>query len=510
MIHDLELSPDTRKFVFTAMADVYVYNLDSEELWRVKGVPGFTAQPTWSPDSKQIAFVNWSNSGGALWTVPARENRTPTKVTGNNGFYSQPLWAPDGKSIFVFRGIQHEREVSGGDFGYPPGTDIVELRLTDRNPEGQVVRHARGFTNQHWGPDENRLYAYLYPGIFRSGTSGLVSVRLDGSDFRTHLTVKGAGIYYDESEVPVRNLELSPNGKYVLVQHTNRLYLLRTLQTDLAGFETSINDPKLPYLTLAENGVDHLGWSYDSSIVYWSVGNNIYFRSIADIEANFDCLVENGFADEDCEDSTQDDAATSETEPENTSSLVHIPVQIYRARREPEGLIALVGGTVSPMVSEENGQLKNTTILIEGDRIIAIGVDIEIPPETTIVDVSGTYIYPGYVDTHAHFTMYRNVHDPDLWSLRANLAYGVTTATDVQPSTVDVIDYGDLVDAGRMTGPRVLSTGPGVFSDHDFDSQEHATEVLQNYVENYGVKHIKAYITGNRQHGNGCFKLQPN
>ena len=499
MIHDLELSPDNRKFVFTAMADIYVYDLDSEELWRINTVPGFAAQPSWSPDSKQIAFVSWSENGGALWTVQARENRNPTQITGNAAFYAQPLWALDGNSIFVFRGNQHEREVSGGDFGYPPGTDIIELELANRQSNTQIVRHARGFTNQHWGPIENRLYAYLYPGIYRSGNSGLVSVRLDGSDFRTHLTVKGTGIYYDENEIPVRNLEQSPDGQYVLVQHTNRLHLLRTLQTDLAGFETSINDPKLPVLTLSETGVDHLGWSYDSSFVYWSVGNHIYYRSITDIEAQFDCLVENGNEDDDCEDRTSSEGHPTASGMSSTSTLVHIPVEIYHARFEPEGMIALVGGTVSPMTSEGEDQLENTTILIEGDRIKAIGIDIEIPAETTILDVSGAYIYPGYVDTHAHFTMYRNVLDPELWSLRANLAYGITTATDVQPSTVDVIDYGDLVDAGQMIGPRVLSTGPGVFSDHNFENQAHANKVLKNYVENYGVNHIKAYLSGNRQ-----------
>ena len=499
MIHDLELSPDKKKFVFTAMADIYVFDRETNELWHIEGVPGFSAHPTWSPDSAQIAFVSWSAEGGALWTVPAIENRSPTRISRNNAFYTQPLWAKNGDSITVFRGIRHERVADGGDFGQPPGTDIIEVSITDRNLDDRVVRHARGFTNQHRGPDENRLYAYLYPGIFRSGNSGLVSIRLDGSDFRSHLTVKGSGIYYDEGEIPVRNLELSPNGQYVLVQHTNRLYLIRTLQTDLASFETSINDPKLPFLTLAKTGVDHIGWSHDSSVVYWSVGNNIFYRSIADIERTFDCLEKNDSQDEDCEDTVSNTEDESESVSIESSSLVQIPVKIYHARQIPEGLVALVGGTVSSMTTEASNPLKNTTVLIEGDRIIALGFDVEIPEEATIIDVSGTYIFPGYIDTHAHFKMYRNVLDPELWSLRANLAYGITTATDVQPSTVDVIDYGDLVDAGRMKGPRTLSTGPGVFSDHDFDSQEHAKRVLQNYVENYGVRHIKAYISGNRK-----------
>lgn len=500
MIHDLELSPDNRKFVFTAMADVYVYDQDSDDLWRVDSGPSFAAHPTWSPDGEHIAYVSWSNEGGALWTVRAIEHERPIRLsTSNNAFYAEPLWALNGESVYVFRGIKHEREVTGGVLGYPPGTDIIEVKVGNNQIADRVVRHARGFTNQHWGPNKNRLYAYLYPGLFRSGVSGLVSVRLDGSDFRSHLTIKGAGIYYDEGEIPVRNLAISPNGEYVIVQHTNKLFLIRPLQTDLAGFETSINDPKLPMVTLVETGVDHFGWAQDSSLVYWSVGNNIYYRSIANIEVEFDCLEYDRNTLEDCDGSLPTSELESATESIAAAPLVHIPVDIYHARYEPKGSIALVGGTVTSMVSDTYDRSAKATILIEGDRIAAIGVDLDIPEEATVLDVAGSYVFPGYVDTHAHFKMYRSVLDPDLWSLRANLAYGITTATDVQPSTVDVIDYADLVEAGQMIGPRVLSTGPGVFSDHNFESQTHAKKVLQNYIKNYGVRHIKAYISGNRQ-----------
>jgi hypothetical protein len=75
----------------------------------------------------------------------------------------------------------------------------------------------------------------------------------------------------------------------------------------------------------------------------------------------------------------------------------------------------------------------------------------------------------------------------------------VTTGLDVQPSTTDILAYQDLIDAGLMIGPRALSTGPGVFSNNDFRSAEHAEAVLRRYREHYGVHNLKAYISGNRK-----------
>ena len=118
-------------------------------------------------------------------------------------------------------------------------------------------------------------------------------------------------------------------------------------------------------------------------------------------------------------------------------------------------------------------------IVIEGDRIVAVGgPETPIPEEATRLDASGHTVLPGFVDAHAHFRPLRRVPDLVNWSFLANLAYGVTTGIDVQPSTVDILAYQDLVDAGLMLGPRAFSTGPGIFNDNEFTSRKHARAVL--------------------------------
>ncbi len=497
MIRHIELSPDGKEFVFSALGRIYVYNRDTQTSRRLSEDVGFAAYPTWSPDGNTVAYVTWSDYGGDLWIVAGDGSSSPSKISRNSASYSQPLWSYDGNHIYAFRGINYERQAAGSDWGQAPGTDIVSIPLNSQTDTERTVRPARGLSNLHWGPDNNRLYAYLFPGLFRSGNSGLVSMRLDGSDFRNHVIVKGKGIYYDANEVPATNMELSPNGQYMLVQHTNQLTLLVSLQSDFSTIEASIGDPLIPSVHLTETGVDHFGWSSDSSLVYWSVGNQISYRSIEDIERLFDCSLDEFSDNPDCEDYS--DHSDQDTPPELHPSVVTLSVDIYEAREEPVGTLALVGGTVIPMDLNEPTKLTNATVVIEGDRIKHIGIDLEIPDDATVVDVTGAYVLPGYVDTHAHFEMYRDRLDPQMWSLSANLAYGITTATDVQPSTVDVIEYGDIVDAGLMLAPRVLSTGPGVFSDNDFKSVNHAKRVLERYAEHYQVKNIKAYLIGNRK-----------
>ena len=161
----------------------------------------------------------------------------------------------------------------------------------------------------------------------------------------------------------------------------------------------------------------------------------------------------------------------------------------------------------SPGVSDaaHQGKLKapieDGVVLIEGDRILAVGERdaVDIPADAERIDLAGKTILPGYVDTHAHFRVLRRVHGGSNPSFLANLAYGVTTGLDVQPSTTDILAYEDLIDAGLLIGPRALSTGPGIFNNNEFRSARHAEAVLTRYRDHYRVHNLKAYISGNRR-----------
>jgi len=71
--------------------------------------------------------------------------------------------------------------------------------------------------------------------------------------------------------------------------------------------------------------------------------------------------------------------------------------------------ILLRGGTLLPM-SDGVRQI-SADILVSGARIAQIGTDLQLPPDTEVVDCSGCYLIPGLVQTHVHLvqTMFRGL-----------------------------------------------------------------------------------------------------
>lgn len=63
--------------------------------------------------------------------------------------------------------------------------------------------------------------------------------------------------------------------------------------------------------------------------------------------------------------------------------------------------VVLRGGTVLPM---DGGRtvLERTDVLVTGDRIAAVGPDLEAPEDAVTIDASDGIVMPGMIDTHRH------------------------------------------------------------------------------------------------------------
>jgi hypothetical protein len=104
------------------------------------------------------------------------------------------------------------------------------------------------------------------------------------------------------------------------------------------------------------------------------------------------------------------------------------------------------------------------------------------------------------VDTHYHPQwLTPGIHNTQTWQYLATLAYGTTTTRDPQTATTDFLTYGDRVMNGEMIGPRIYTTGPGVFSGEAVRDLEHARQVMARYAKYYDTKTLKMYMSGNRQ-----------
>lgn len=55
-------------------------------------------------------------------------------------------------------------------------------------------------------------------------------------------------------------------------------------------------------------------------------------------------------------------------------------------------------------VTITNGILDNATILVEDGIFKAVGVDVEIPDGAEVIDLTGKWVTPGFIDAHCHFS----------------------------------------------------------------------------------------------------------
>jgi hypothetical protein len=160
----------------------------------------------------------------------------------------------------------------------------------------------------------------------------------------------------------------------------------------------------------------------------------------------------------------------------------------------------LRGGRVITMM--DSTIIENADVVIRDNRILAVGKrdSVEVPAGAHIVDVSGKTLVPGFIDTHYHsMWLIPEIHPGQIWQYLTTLSYGVTTTRDPQTGFTDVLSYQDRVEIGGMLGPRVYSTGPGVFSGENVRNQDHAKTILKRYASYYDTKTLKMYMTGNRQ-----------
>ncbi|MEQ1891451.1 MAG: amidohydrolase family protein [Planctomycetota bacterium] len=129
--------------------------------------------------------------------------------------------------------------------------------------------------------------------------------------------------------------------------------------------------------------------------------------------------------------------------------------------RPAGGLVALVGATVIDGTGA--APVERCTILIEGQRIRALGRDLALPDGTETIDVAGQTILPGLIDMHGHlFTNLGGTYKNQLMPFaRLYLAGGVTTIfTAGEEEPEEALDFRDAQRAGTEVGTRIYSPGP--------------------------------------------------
>jgi imidazolonepropionase-like amidohydrolase len=113
--------------------------------------------------------------------------------------------------------------------------------------------------------------------------------------------------------------------------------------------------------------------------------------------------------------------------------------------------------------------LSNSVVVIEGRKIIAIGpaAKVAYPRTAQVKDVSGKYLVPGFIDTHAHVTFLQNPAGPDfkydeatsIEVMKLLWKYGITTIRNPSSPALIGVSFRDQVKSGKIAGPRVFTAG---------------------------------------------------
>jgi len=137
---------------------------------------------------------------------------------------------------------------------------------------------------------------------------------------------------------------------------------------------------------------------------------------------------------------------------------------------------ALVGGNV---VDIEGGPaLENAVILVDGERISAIGSadEIAVPDDATVIDQTGQWLIPGLMNMHVHFGLVlpglmaaRLANETDTAlalrmaaAARDTLQAGVTTIRSPGDQRHADLALDRSIKRGESTGPRIYSAGEAI------------------------------------------------
>jgi imidazolonepropionase-like amidohydrolase len=181
---------------------------------------------------------------------------------------------------------------------------------------------------------------------------------------------------------------------------------------------------------------------------------------------------------------------------------------------KPGKLVAMVGGR---LIDGFGGKpLENSVILIEGERIRAIGQvgALAVPAGAQIISTEGMSVLPGLWDMHVHLMI--NGHaDYDHWdktypaqfekvimpsSAKQLLLAGVTSARDLGAPLEASINVRNAINAGKIPGPTLYVSGP--FIQH---RPYPGTELFRWGVE--GPEDARAKVRKLAEAGVDCIKL---
>lgn len=465
MIRDVATSADGGSLVFHALGQLWRKPLPGGAPERLTGSSGvYEYEPSFSADGRQLLYTTWSDAGlGAIHVRPASGTSTGRRLTPQPGFYYHPRFSPDGRHVV------YARSAGGGLTGslWSGDRGIYVVPAAGGTP----VRVAEAGQSPQFNHDGTRVLYLAGGGMEKK----LMSVGLHGEDPRVVFDLK----YVD-------SVQVSPDGKWVAFTELFNAYVAPMPEAGRA-ITLDRKTRALPVRQVSADVGSYLHWAADSKSLHWMVGDRYHSRRL---DQTFDFLP---------------GAPADIAAPAPGGG---IPVGLEAPVYAPRDVVAFTNARIVTMRDAENAQevIEGGTIVVDGNTIRAVGAAgaVEVPAGARVIDVAGRTIIPGIIDVHAHASNFgQGVVPQQNWAYYANLAFGVTTLHDPSATSEFVYSQAELLQAGRMVGPRMFSTGTVLYgADGGFkaeiDSLDDARSHLRR-MQAHGAFSVKSYNQPRRE-----------
>lgn len=470
MLNWVNQSPDGSKVVYQALGYIWIKDFASGNVRRLTSqADHFEFYPSFSRDGQYVVYSTWNDEQlGSIRIASTSPDRVESWiVTESPGHYLEPVFSPDGETVVY---------VKSGD-GY------LRSPLWSQNPGlyaigvkgGNAKRIATSGSQPQFAEKSDRVYFIDGRGSADADNLTLCSVGLDGKDQREHYQSTWGTTF-----------QVSPDGKWLAFIERFNVYLTPFVKV---GKTVSIgpNSSALPVAKVSKQAGDWCHFSGDSEQLHWTLGPDLYSKSLDEAFTFLkDPATKTGDGRSAAEQTTDDETITV------------LPIGFDADSAVPKSTVALVGGKILTM--SDRGSIDNGVVVIEGNRIAAVGSksEVQIPEGATIVSTPGLVIAPGLIDVHAHGPLETDGITPQKnWVQYARLAFGITTIHDPSNSTHGIFAASEMVKAGVVLGPRTFSTGTILYGaagsyKAEIESLEDARFHLQR-MKAVGAFSVKSY-----------------